>query len=92
MLGKFFECEANKHDKYSRVIHTVKEYSDGKKFPIDETVIAEQKVNLNATDLTKMGGCISTYECIFRWLIRGICGYINIDVAIQEVELFCKRR
>lgn len=72
MLGKFFECEADKKDKYYRVIHTVKEYTDGKKFPIDEIVIAEQKVDLNATDITKMGGfCISTYEYIFRWLIRG---------------------
>lgn len=72
MLGKFFECEADKKEKYYRVIHTVKEYSDGKKFPIDEIVIAEQKVDLNAVDTTKMGGfCISSYECIFRWLIRG---------------------
>lgn len=72
MLGKFFECEANRNDKYYRVIQTEKEYSDGRRFPIDEIVIADNKVNLNAEDRTKMGGfCISSYEFIFRWLIRG---------------------
>ena len=72
MLGKFFECESDKKQKYYRVIHTVKPYNDGKRFPIDEIVIAEQKVNLNTTDITKLGGfCVSTYEYIFRWLIRG---------------------
>ena len=72
MIGKFFECEANKNDKYYRVIQTEKEYSDGKRFPIDEIVVADNNVNLDATDVTKMGGfCISTYEYIFRWLIRG---------------------
>ena len=72
MLGKFFECEADKNNKYYRVIQTVKEYSDGRRFPIDEIVVADNKVDLNATDATRMGGfCISTYEYIFRWLIRG---------------------
>ena len=27
MLGKFFECEANKNDKYYRVIQTIKAVS-----------------------------------------------------------------
>ena len=72
MLGKFFECEADKNNKYYRVIQTVKEYSDGRRFPIDEVVISDQKIDLETTDRTKMGGfCISTYEYIFRWLIRG---------------------
>ena len=72
MLGKFFECEADKNKKYYRVIHTVKDYNDGRRFPIDEIVVSDQKVDLYATDRTKIGGfCISTYECIFRWLIRG---------------------
>ena len=44
MLGKLFECEANKNDKYYRVIHTIKEYSDGKQFPINEIVVSDQKV------------------------------------------------
>ena len=34
MLGKFFECEADKTDKYYRVIQTLKEYPDGRRFPI----------------------------------------------------------
>lgn len=72
MLGKFFECEADKNEKYYRVIQTVKEYSDGRRFPIDEVVVADKKVNLSAIEQTEMGGfCISTYEYIFRWLIRG---------------------
>lgn len=72
MIGKFFECEADRNGKYYRVIQTIKEYSDGKRFPLNEVVVADNKVNLNATDNTKMGGfCISSYEYIFRWLIRG---------------------
>ena len=72
MLGKFFECESNKNDKYYRVIHTYKEYSDGRRFPIDKIVESDLKVNLEATEVTQIGGfCISTYEYIFRWLIRG---------------------
>ena len=72
MLGSFFECEANKNNKYYRVIQTVKEYNDGRRFPLDEIVLADKKLDLNATDITKIGGfCISTFEYIFRWLIRG---------------------
>ncbi len=72
MLGKFFECEANRNDKYYRVIQTLKKYSDGRNFPIDEIVVADKKVNLNATKQAEMGGFhISTYDYIFRWLIRG---------------------
>jgi hypothetical protein len=82
MLGKFFECEADRNQKYYRVIQTVKEYNDGRRFPIDEIVIADQKVDLNTTDRTKMGGfCVSTYDYIFRWLIRGdtLCEVIIPD-------------
>ena len=72
MIGKFFECEADKNGKYYRVIHTVKEYDDGKRFPMDEAIDAKYKVDINATDIIKLGGfCISTYDYIFRWLIRG---------------------
>ena len=72
MIGKFFECEADKNGKYYRVIQTIKEYSDGRRFPLNEIVVGDNKVHLNATDRTKMGGfCISSYEYIFRWLIRG---------------------
>ena len=72
MLGKFFECEADKNEKYYRVIHTIKEYADGRKFPIDEIVTSDKKINLNAEKQIEMGGfCVSTYEYIFRWLVRG---------------------
>lgn len=72
MLGKFLKCEVNKNNKYYRVIQTEKEYEDGRKFSINEVVESEQKVDLNATDRTKIGGFyISTYEYVFRWLIRG---------------------
>ena len=72
MIGNFFEREADKNDKYYRVIQTIKEYSDGRRFPLNKIVVADNKVDLNATDITKMGGfCISSYEYIFRWLVRG---------------------
>ena len=72
MLGKFFECEVSKDNKYYKIIYANREYSDGRSFPINEIVISDKKINLNETDRTKIGGfCISTYEYIFRWLIRG---------------------
>ena len=72
MLGKFFEYEADKDQKYYRVIQTKREYQDGRRFSIDEVVVADKKVDLNATDRTNLGGfCISTYNYVFRWLIRG---------------------
>lgn len=72
MLGKFFEYEANKNSKYYRVIQTIKEYKDGRRFPIDKVVVSDQKINLDAIDKNQIGGfCISTYNYIFRWLIRG---------------------
>lgn len=71
-MGKFFECEADRNKKYYRVIQTIKEYNDGRRFPIDKIVEADNKVNLNATSQSEMDGfCISTYKYIFRWLIRG---------------------
>ena len=39
MIEKFFECEADRYGKYYRVIHTIKDYSDGRRFPIDEIVM-----------------------------------------------------
>ena len=88
MLGKFFECEADKNIKFYRVIQTVKEYSDGKRFPIDEIVIADKKINFNAEQQIDMGGfCVSTFDYIFRWLIRGdtLC-----EVIIPEYEKIYK--
>ena len=84
MLGKFFECEANRKEKYYRVIRTTTEYSDCRTFQIDKIVISDRKVNLNANEQKDIGGfCVSTYEYIFRWLIRGdtLC-----EVTIPEKE------
>lgn len=88
MLGKFFECEADKNIKFYRVIQTVKEYSDGRRFPIDEIVIADKKINFNTEQQIDMGGfCVSTFNYIFRWLIRGdtLC-----EVIIPENEKIYK--
>lgn len=88
MLGKLFECEADRNGKYYRVIQTKKEYGDGRRFPINEVVISDKKINLEAEEKTDMGGfCISTYEYIFRWLIRGdtLC-----EVIIPENEKIYK--
>lgn len=88
MLGKFFECEADKNIKFYRVIQTVKEYRDGKKFPLNEIVTCERKINLNAEEQKDMGGfCISTFDYIFRWLIRGdtLC-----EVIIPKTEKIYK--
>lgn len=72
MLGKLFECEADKNKKYYRVIQTKSKYRDGKSFPIDEIVISDKKINLDATENMEMGGfCVTTYTYAFRWLIRG---------------------
>lgn len=88
MLGKFFECEADKNIKFYRVIQTVKEYSDGRRFPIDEIVIADKKINFIAEQQIDMGGfCVSTFDYIFRWLFRGdtLC-----EVIIPENEKIYK--
>ena len=88
MLGKLFECEADQNMKYYRVIQTQKEYRDGKRFPIDEVVVADKKINLNATESMEMGGfCVSTYRYIFRWMVRGdtLC-----EVKIPEDSKFYK--
>ena len=44
MLGKFFECEADRNSKYYRVIQTIKEYRDGRRFPLDEIVVADNNL------------------------------------------------
>ena len=73
MIGKYFECEANKNTKYYRVIQTIKEYENGRKFPINKIVVSDKKINLSAEEKKDIGGfCISTYEYIFRWLIKRV--------------------
>lgn len=84
-LGKFFECEADRKIKYYRVIQTEREYEDGRRFPINEEIICDKKVNLKAKEPKDMGGfCISTYDYVFRWLIRGdtLCEVVIPDDSI----------
>ena len=55
---------------------------------MNEIVTCERKINLNAETQKDMGGfCISTYNYIFRWLIRGdtLC-----EVIIPETEKIYK--
>lgn len=88
MLGQLFECEADKNKKYYRVIQTTREYDDGKRFPIDKMVVADKEINLNAAESTDIGGFfVSSYNYIFRWLIRGdtLC-----EVIIPEDSQFYK--
>ena len=74
--------ETNNRDIYYKIIQMSSKYRDGRSFPIDEVVIADKKINLNAEVSEEMGGfCISDYDHIFRWIIRGdsLC-----DVRIPE--------
>ena len=88
MLGKFLECEANKNDKYYRVIQTIKEYSDGKRFPIDEEVVADKGVNFNAIEQNEMGGfCITTYDYVFRCLLEEIhCAKLKFQKIVKFIK------
>ena len=71
-ISEFFECEADKNIKYYRVIQTVKGYRDGRRFPLNEVVISDKKVNIDAKAREEIGGFyISTLDYIFRWIIRG---------------------
>lgn len=65
MLGKLFECEADKSIKFYRIIQTVKEYSDGRRFPIDEVVIADKKINFNAEKQIDMEDFVFQHLIIF---------------------------
>ena len=55
MLGKFIECEADRNGKYYRVIQTEKEYIDRRRFPINEVVECDTKVDVNAIEIDKVG-------------------------------------
>lgn len=83
-LGKLFEKEEKENLKYVKTIHTIKEYEDNRRFPINQVIDADNEVNVYATDNKDMGGLnISTEEFVFRWLIRGdtLC-----EVSIPKLE------
>lgn len=72
ILGDFFENEVDRNNKYYKVVQLSKMYRNGKEFPINKVIFSDKKINLKATDKSDIGGFyISTYEFIFRWLIRG---------------------
>ena len=82
MLGKFFICEAPKKGNYVKTINTIREYEDGRRFPIDEVIIADKEINIRAISKEDMGGLnVSNYKSILRWLLRGdtLC-----DITIPE--------
>ena len=64
MLGKFFICEAPKKGKYVKAINTIREYQDGRRFPMNEVVIADKKINILATEKEEMG--LSLYRMLDR--------------------------
>lgn len=72
MLGKFFECEADKTNKYYKLIYTEKKYENQTQFVFDKIIESNRKIDFNADIQSKIGGFyISSYEYIFRWIIRG---------------------
>ena len=82
LLGKFFICESPKNGKYVKAINTIREYEDKRRFHMNEIVVADKKINLNAVEIEEMGGLnVSNYESVLRWLLRGdtLC-----DVTIPE--------
>ena len=82
MLGKFYICEAPKKGNYVKAINTRKEYKDGRKFPMNEDVIADKEINVKAIEKDDMGGLnVANYQSVLRCLLRGdtLC-----DVTIPE--------
>ncbi len=64
--------EVDKNAKYYKFAELNKPYNNGKSFETGKILIADSPVDLQATEISKIGGfCISDYEHIFRWVIRG---------------------
>ena len=91
-LGKFFICEAPRENKYVKAINTIRNYSDGRRFTMNEVVIADKAINIDAIEKEDMGGFnVANYESVFRWLIRGdtLCDVIiPEDTKIYETVSF----
>lgn len=82
MLGKFFINEAPKKGNYVKAINTIREYADGRRFPMNEIVKADKEINIMAIEKEDMGGInVTNYQSVLRWLLRGdtLC-----DVTIPE--------
>ena len=76
--------ETSSDKNFVKAINMIKEYDDKRKFPLDEIVTADKMVNINSAKQEDIGGlCISTYNKVLRWILRGdtLC-----DVIIPEGE------
>ena len=73
MLGKFFICEAPRLEKYVKAINTIREYKDGRSFPINEVVTADKPINILATKKRGYGRikCYKLSKCIKMDFKRG---------------------
>ena len=82
--------EASKNIKYYKFVELNKPYESGKCFTLNEIIVSDKKINTEATDINEIGGfCISDYDHIFRWLIRGdyLCEVlIPEDTRIYKTE------
>lgn len=92
MLGKFFVCEVPKEGKYVKAIKVIRDYEDKRKFPMDEVVCADKKINILAEEKDDMGGInVADYRSILRWILRGdtLCDVtIPKDGKIYETVTF----
>lgn len=62
---------APKDLKYLKAICVDRKYDDGRKFPINEVIIADNW-NIDATNKDELGGFnISVEDKILRWILRG---------------------
>lgn len=62
-MGKFFICEASRLEKYVKVINTIREYKDGRSFPMNEVVTADKPINILATKKEDIGGLnVTNYQ------------------------------
>lgn len=76
--------ETSLNKKFVKAINMIKGYDDKRRFPLDEIVTADKLVNTNPIEQNDIGGlCISTYNKVLRWILRGdtLC-----DVIIPEGE------
>ncbi len=77
--------EADKNAKYYKITQLNTPYSNGKMFVEGKVAVADKKINSSAEEASELGGfCISDYEHIFRWVIRGnyLCEVIIPDDTI----------
>jgi len=96
MLGKLFEYEADKNKKYYRVIQTVKKYNDGKRFPIDDNFAMQLYLKSTLSEKSYFKAMTAVAICGYMDTALKVCedkvNKENVNIAIYELEEFCKRR